>query len=84
VILTVGAESPSFVTSGSVNAMMQAALAKQQGRDNGHDYFDRHRPRSAAARRRRIVLQTQGLSRKRGVRGARLRDVLPSGIVARI
>jgi len=31
VILTVGAESPSFVTSGSVNAMMQAALAKHTG-----------------------------------------------------
>jgi hypothetical protein len=26
--LTKGAESPSFVTSGSMNAMMQAALAK--------------------------------------------------------
>ena len=38
------------------------------GRENGHDHIARHRPRGAAARRRWILLQTQGLSRKGGVR----------------
>ena len=33
-------------------------------RENGHNHFARHRPRGAADRRRRILLQTQGLSRK--------------------
>ena len=37
-----------------------------QGRENGHNYIARHRPRGAAARRRRILLQTQGLSRTGG------------------
>jgi hypothetical protein len=35
-------------------------------RENGHNHFARHRPRGAAGRRRRILLQTQGLSRKGG------------------
>ena len=36
------------------------------GRENGHDHFARHRPRGAAARRRRVLLQTSGLSWKGG------------------
>ena len=32
-LLTIGAESPSFIMSGSVNAKMQAALAKRHGRE---------------------------------------------------
>jgi hypothetical protein len=34
------------------------------GRENGHEHLAHHRPRGPAARRRRILLQTQGLSRK--------------------
>jgi hypothetical protein len=40
--------------------------SETQGRENGHDHIARHRPRGAAARRRRILLQTQGLSRTGG------------------
>src|SRR5688572_31302566 len=36
------------------------------GRENGHDHIARHRPRGTAARRRWILLQTQGLSRQGG------------------
>ena len=71
------AESLSFVRSGSVNAMTQGRARQTHGRENGHDYFARHRPRSAAARRRRTFLQTQGLSRKRGVLRASARRLRP-------
>lgn len=60
-----GAES-SFVTNRSVNAMTHAALTKQRERENGHDHIARHRLRGAAARRRRILLQSQGLRRTGG------------------
>jgi hypothetical protein len=36
------------------------------GENNGHDHIARHRPRSANARRRWILLQSQGLSWKDG------------------
>jgi hypothetical protein len=36
VILTAGAESPSFVTSGSVNAMMQGCARQTHGRETRH------------------------------------------------
>ena len=61
-----GAESPSFVTRVRLDAMTQGRARQTQGRENGHDHIARHRPRGAAARRRRILLQTQGLSRKGG------------------
>src|SRR4029453_10593752 len=43
--------------------MTQGRARQTQGRENGHDHIARHRPRGAAARGRRILLQTQGLSR---------------------
>ena len=39
---------------------------RHTGEKNGHDHFARHHPLGAAARRRWIFLQTQGVSRKRG------------------
>jgi len=38
----------------------EGGLAKY-GREHGYKHFARHRPRGAVARRRRILLQTQGL-----------------------
>jgi hypothetical protein len=64
----------AVVRHDSVNAMTQGRARQTHRRENGHDYFDRHPPRRAAARRRRIFLQTQGLSRRGGVRCARLRE----------
>jgi hypothetical protein len=45
-----------------MDAMTQGRARETQGRENGHDHSARHRPRGAAARRRWILLQTQGLS----------------------
>jgi hypothetical protein len=46
--------------------MTQRRARETQGREHGHDHITCHRPRGAAARRRWILLQTQGLSRKGG------------------
>jgi hypothetical protein len=46
--------------------MTRGRAGQTHRRENGHDHIVRHRPRGAAARRRRILLQTQGLSRKGG------------------
>src|SRR6476659_4322836 len=46
--------------------MTQGRARQTQGRENGHDHIVRHRPGGAAARRRRVLLQTKGVSRKGG------------------
>jgi hypothetical protein len=66
VILTAKARIAVARYDRSVEAMTQGRARDTQGRENGHDHIARHRPRGAAARRRRILLQTQGLSRTGG------------------
>src|SRR4249920_3815706 len=61
------------------------ARQKHKGEKNGHDHFARHRPRGAAARRRRVLLQTSDVTRKgRSLVGAddwkRSRKIIVSGL----
>src|SRR4030095_11587066 len=49
-----------------MDAMTQGRAREAQERENGHDHIARHRLRGAAARRRRILLPSQGVSRTRG------------------
>ena len=57
--------------------MTQGRARETQGREHGHDHIARHRPRGANARRRWILLQSQGLSWGRSLIGsfAALRQV---------
>jgi hypothetical protein len=48
--------------------MTQGRARQTHGRENGHDHIARHRLGGASARRRRIPLQTQGVSRRGGGR----------------
>jgi hypothetical protein len=58
------AQSPSFVTSVHRDALTQGRARHSHRRENGYDHFTCHRPRGAAPRRRRVLLQTQDLSRR--------------------
>jgi hypothetical protein len=64
VILTARAPNRRRSSERSLDAMTQGRARQTQGRENGHNHFTRHRPRGAAARRRRLLLQTPGVSRK--------------------
>ena len=75
VILTAKAPNRRRSSERSVEVMTQGRARHTQGRDNGHDHFARHRPRGAAAWRRWILLQTQGLSRKGGSLAGIIRPV---------
>ena len=61
--------------------MTQGRARQTQGRENGHDHIVRHRPRGAAARRRRVLLQTQGVSRKGGSLAGIIRPVFRQNLV---
>jgi hypothetical protein len=63
VILTARAPNRRRSSRAFGGRMTQGRARETQGRENGHDHIARHRPRGATDRRRRILLQTQGLSR---------------------
>ena len=61
-----GAESPSFVTTVRWTDNAGPRSRNTRERQNGHDHITHHRLRGAAARRRRILLPSQGLTRMGG------------------